>query len=269
VEVSARVLQKLNAVEMAVAGDRGIITGSAKDQIVLPWYGVAGTFSSAMTEAIVNYFRHDIGTYVDVGANIGLTVIPFARLPNVRCLAFEPALANYDFLCRNVNRNAPGADIECINKAIFIERGTMSLALAEENFGDHRLTHEGIAGRKSIEVETVPLDDYLPLVKGKLAIKIDTQGAEPFVVASGREIIARAGLIAIEFCPYLMRQLKGDPEIVIDTISKCDRVAVMRGGENEPLHFVKSADAVKILREKIRMAADSDGDYWDVLACRD
>ena len=113
------------------------------------------------------------------------------------------------------------------------------------------------------------MDDYLPQVEGKLAIKIDTQGAEPFVVAGGQQVLARAGLVAMEFCPFLMRQLGGDPKVVIDVLSGFDRVAVMSGGVAETPRFIAPSAAQAILREKIKTATDSDGDYLDILAARD
>jgi hypothetical protein len=56
-----------------------------------------------------------------------------------------------------------------------------------------------------IQVQAVPLDDFFDKVTGPLAVKVDTQGAEPFVIAGDKRIFAGAGLIAMEFCPFLMR----------------------------------------------------------------
>ena len=47
-------------------------------------------------------------------------------------------------------------------------------------------------------------------LKGPLAVKIDTQGAEPFVVSGGKETLGRAGLIVSEFGPDGMAQLGGN-----------------------------------------------------------
>ncbi|MGH7117645.1 MAG: hypothetical protein ACREFP_01375, partial [Acetobacteraceae bacterium] len=79
---------------------------------------------------------------------------------------------------------------------------------------------------------------------------------------------AQARLLVIEFCPYLMRQLGGDPEVPIGLLSGFSSLAVMRGGKAEPPRYVGPGEAVALLRAKLRTALDSDEDYLDVLARR-
>ena len=45
-----------------------------------------------------------------------------------------------------------------------------------------------------IDVRVAPLDDFPDRIEGRLALKVDTQGAEPFVVAGGKGVFAKAGL---------------------------------------------------------------------------
>jgi FkbM family methyltransferase len=61
----------------------------------------------------------------------------------------------------------------------------LSLALAEGNIGDHRLTIADVPGRRTVKVPAVPLDDFIDNATPPLAVKIDTQGAEPYVIAGG------------------------------------------------------------------------------------
>jgi len=267
--LSARLLRRLKIVEIGADGDRGIIASTWNDQAALLEYAATGTFAPTVMQTMLDFFGDASGTYMDVGANIGLTTIPLARNPRIHCLAFEPEPVNFGYLRWNVARNAEAASIELHHMALFDKRGTMSMALANENLGDHRLTHGGVAGRRTIQVPTVPLDDFLDRVAGPLAVKVDTQGAEPFVIAGGRKVFARAGLIAMEFCPYLMRQLGGDPGAVIDLASTFDRVAVMSGGIAETPRYVSSTEARSMLEHKVRTATESDGDYLDILASRE
>ena len=205
---------------------------------------------------------------MDVGADIGLTTIPFACNPRVRCIAFEPEPVNFGHLKRNVSRNAEGASIELHPVALFDKHSTMSMSLAEMNLGDHRLTRGAVSDRRTIDVPVVPLDDFLDRVEGRLAVKVDTQGAEPFVVGGGKGVFARAGLIAMEFCPYLMRQLGGEPGLVVDLVAGFDRVAIMAGGKTEAPRYGSAIEAREILESKLRTAADTDEDYLDILAIR-
>ncbi len=268
VEVGSRLFPKLKVIEIGAAGDRGIVTSAWNDLFVLPEYAATGTFAETVTSALTDFFGNGGGTYMDVGANIGLTTIPVARNPQVQCLAFEPEPTNFGFLQRNVARNAPEGMVEFHQVALFHERGSMSLSIADANIGDHRLTLAGVPGRRSIEIPTVPLDDFYTRITGPLAIKIDTQGAEPFVLAGAQKILAKVGLLVIEFCPFLMQQLGGDPNVVIEAVSGFDRIAVMSGGRAETPIFVSVDAAQKILRDKVKTADASDGDYLDIMAVR-
>jgi FkbM family methyltransferase len=267
--LSTRLLRRLNIVEIGANGDRGVMTSTWNDQAILPEYAATGTFAPTVMQTMLDFFGDAPGTYMDIGANIGLTTIPLARKARIHCLAFEPEPKNFECLKWNVARNAEGASIELHHLALFASRGTMSMALADENIGDHRLTREGVAGRRTIQIPTVPLDDFLDRVAGPLAIKVDTQGAEPFIIAGGEKAFARAGLIAMEFCPYLMRQLGGDPGVVIDLATTFDWIAIMRGGIAETPHYVGPTEARSILEHKVRTAIESDGDYLDILARRE
>ena len=73
-----------------------------------------------MTEALQAFFAPTGGTYLDIGANIGLMTVPFARDPRIRCLAFEPDPTNFGFLQRNIApRNAPASSAELHQVALF------------------------------------------------------------------------------------------------------------------------------------------------------
>lgn len=267
-EIYTRVLPRLKISEVSAGGDRGVMSSPASDNMVITEYAETGTFAPQVTRTITEFFAAAGGTYLDVGANIGLMTVPFARDSRIRCLAFEPEAVNFDFLQRNVARNAPGANAELHQVALFHSRTTLSLAIAEGNIGDHRLTMRGVPRRRSVQVPAIPLDDFLDRVAGPLAVKVDTQGAEPFVIAGGKQMLAQAGLLVIEFCPYLMRQLDGDPEVPIGLLSGFSSLAVMRGGKSETPRYAGPAEAVALLRDKLHSAQDSDEDYLDVIARR-
>lgn len=266
--MGVRIHALMKVTEIGANGDCGVITSAWNDDTVLPAYALAGTFAPEVMAALTAFFRPAGGTYIDVGANIGLTTIPIARDPRVRCLAFEPEPGNFGFLQRNVARNVEGGSVQLHQLAVFERRASLSLAIADGNIGDHRVTTGGVANRRSIDIAAVPLDDFIDEVSGPLALKVDTQGAEPFVVAGGSRVFARAGLVAMEFCPYLMRQLGGDPQVVIDLVKGFDRVAVMRGDVAEAPRFLPPAEAQAILQRKVETAMPSDGDYLDILAAR-
>lgn len=264
----SRLLPKCKLVEIAATGDRGIVASASNDTMVICEYANTGTFAETVTMVLTEFFVPNGGTYMDIGANIGLMTIPFARNALIHCVAFEPEPVNFGFLKRNVARNAPGSPVEFHQIALYNSRTSLELAIAEGNIGDHRLTTSGVPGRQTVKVVAQPLDDFIDTVTGPLAVKIDTQGAEPFIIAGGQKVLAKADLLAMEFCPYLMRQLGGDPEILINLVTGFERVAVMPGGIAVMPVYTDPVAAVSALRAKLANAADTDGDYLDIIAMR-
>jgi FkbM family methyltransferase len=267
-EMYGYLLPRLKISEVSATGDRGVISSPAGDNMLIAEYAQTGTFAPTVTEALQSFFAPAGGTYLDIGANIGLMTVPFARDPRVHCIAFEPEPVNFDFLRRNVVRNAPDSSAELHQVALFHSRSMLSLAIAEGNIGDHRVTISGVPGRRTVEVSAVPLDDFLDRITMPLAVKIDTQGAEPFIIEGGQQVLTKAGLLVMEFCPYLMRQLNGDPEVPIALLSSFSSLAVMRGGKAETPRFMPPGDAVALLRDKLRTALETDEDYLDIIARR-
>lgn len=267
-EILNRALADLRITEIGANGDMDIIRSSWNDRQILLTYARTGVAESAIVEEISAFFGDSEGTYIDVGANIGLTTIPIAKKHKVRCIAFEPDPMNFKYLQLNVIQNLPEISVDMKQMALFDRRSILQLALSDGNLGDHRITFSGIEGRRMVGVPAVPLDDIVPEVSGRLAIKVDTQGAEPFVIAGGRKVFAHAQLVALEFCPYLMRIMGGDPAVVLDLLSGFDDIALLPPGSDAAPSFVKPSDALQKLEHKIRDAKDTDGDYLDVLARR-
>ena len=88
-------------------------------------------------------------------------------------------------------------------KALSNSHGRLHLYLAPENRGDHRI-FPAQESRDAVEVEALPLDDYLRDSDSASFIKIDTQGAEG-VIVEGMLRTLRAQddpPLVVEFWPY-------------------------------------------------------------------
>jgi FkbM family methyltransferase len=220
--IISRLAPGCNVVALRVSGTYGTIQSASDDRAVLMQYSKTGTWAERTNRLLQSFFADRGGNYIDVGANIGLTTIPVAQNPRVRCLAIEPEPQNFANLCVNVAENCPFNNVEVRRLAIFSRRQRLSFELSSGNLGDHRLRTADTTGRygehqrDTIEVEAVPLDQIAGNLNGPLAVKIDTQGAEPFVVAGGKETLSRAGLIVAEFWPYGMARLGGNAEELIE-----------------------------------------------------
>jgi FkbM family methyltransferase len=208
--------------DIVVDGEYGLIQGSIEDRSVLLRYWKTKTWRPTLIGFLSQSLSdHGEGTYLDIGANIGLTTIPIARPGRVTCFAFEPEPENFRYLCNNVRQNCPGATVHPYNVALFDKAGTMEFQLSKRHKGDHHLRVEGAGStdthldEPTIKVETVLLDDVLlprlPTLPAPLVVKIVAQGAEPYIIAGGERTLAQAHAMAIELYPYGLKQLGGDP----------------------------------------------------------
>jgi hypothetical protein len=101
-------------------GDAGVIRGALDDDTGLKRYAADGVWSPHQVSLFRDVFAGRGGTYLDIGANIGLTVIPIAQNPNVVCHAFEPEPSNFRYLCENVAVNCRAGNVMLHNLALYL-----------------------------------------------------------------------------------------------------------------------------------------------------
>ena len=106
------------------------------------------------------------------------------------------------FLKRSVKPNG-FTNVVLEQKALSNSQGRLNLYVAGENRGDHRI-FPARESRDVIEVEALPLDDYLQDSAFVSFIKIDTQGAEGVIVEGMLRTLRAQGdpTLVVEFWPY-------------------------------------------------------------------
>jgi FkbM family methyltransferase len=148
-------------------------------RLVLP---DAASFLSAYREIFVNKiysfpFPGGRPQILDLGANIGLSVLFFKRLfPHSTITAFEPDPVIFRFLKENIRSNGVSG-VELVNKAAWTEDG--ALAFTADGADGGRVTAEG--GGSTIAVEGIDLAAYLGHRRFDF-IKMDIEGAEEVVL---------------------------------------------------------------------------------------
>jgi FkbM family methyltransferase len=222
----------------AAHGAHGFIRFAPTDTSLLPVYARTGRWWKATNDVLIDYFAAGEGSYFDVGANVGLTTIPVAtRYPRVRCQAFEPEPENFANLRQNVRRNVKHGNVEVHHVAILEHRGTVPLGIADTHKGDHRVNFTDGGTRRVVDVPAAPLDDFHHHSSGPLAVKIVTQGAEPFVIKSGMGLLRQSGLVILEYWPHSIRALGGNPEFVLEFIDSFAKAAILEGeGDTAPVY---------------------------------
>jgi len=209
--------KRTGIMSIGVLGDYGPIEGSARDRVIMRQYVTTGTWSPEFQDEIISrIFQVAGGTFVDVGANIGLTSIPTARRFGARCIAIEPDPHNLRYLRNNIELNGLQELIRVIHSAASDTAGELDFELSPDNLGDHRIRRAGVAplvasaqdeaSRQVIQVPAKPLDELLAEFEltHPLVVKIDVQGAEPLVFKGGKETLAACDCVVVEYSPYTL-----------------------------------------------------------------
>jgi len=275
-DVFRRLAPQLGISALKAKGEYGTIQSAATDTSVFATYARTGTWAKRTNDLLVAFFRqYDRGTYIDIGANIGLTTIPIAKNPNVKCVAFEPEPVNFANLTLNIAANCFHDNVVTHGAGVLDRRCVMDLEIGEGNLGDHRVHRSDSPGefgeqrRQIIQVPGVTLDEIIGEVNLPLAVKIDTQGAEPLVVAGGLRTLAKAELLIMEFWPYGMARLGCDPGPMIDFLEReFEEISIAPAEEDLSPEPVPSAEACARLRVMMEQEHAIGLPYCDVIAHR-
>ena len=223
--------RRLGVMSYEVKGVYGSIFGPLYDQTITKSYLRTGNWSPAIANTLTQFFeRSDGGTFYDIGANIGLLTLAVSQNSKVQCVAFEPDPVNFRLLWVNVLTNRRDGTVKMINAAVFKESGEIKFTRDPYNSGDHRIAIDG-----DISVRTMRLDELTPPPRHPLAIKIDTQGAEPAIFEGGRETLAAAELLICEFWPWGIRRAGLSVEPMLEVLpSMFPRAHILRREERGP-----------------------------------
>jgi FkbM family methyltransferase len=271
------------AEDLGVQGEFGLITGAINDAAVLRAYAVNGFWARAANRFFCDFFAGaGGGTYLDIGANIGLTTILVAQNPRVACKAFEPAPRNFRYLAQNIAANCAHGNVDLFNLALFDRRATMTMGLAPRNSGDARIRPDGAesAGELIARTVTVPaerLDDVLDLerLQRPIAAKIVTQGAEARVLAGGQRVLGEADALVLEFDPALIGEIDQTIDVTTDFLARnFTTAAPLRGpdfetgAQHHPLVWRPMGEMIDEMRTMMRHPSVPGGDYYYIYVRR-
>jgi len=266
--------RKYGVEDIRISGNYGMIEGSIDDGALLPAYGRTKSWAAASNALFTDFFsRRGGGTYVDVGANVGLTTIPIAQNAAVACKAVEPEPAAFAYLAANVARNCRGRNVELFNIAALDRAALVDFELSEMNMGDHRVRLHRRPGRwheqrrAVIKVPADCLDDILDAdaLAPPIALKVDTQGAEAHVFDGARRHLARAELVAFEYWPYGIRRMAGDTaSLAALVVQHFAEGSIGKGDEGLEPQWAPTASVAQRLLELAKHGEDP-YPYFDVL----
>jgi len=220
----------LNISSISYNGRSGEFFGSPYDRHAIGQYVTHGTYSTALVAFITDSLKSTKeGTFIDIGANIGLVSIPVAQ-HGINCICFEPDPRNFYFLKLNMLISGMSDLMTLHNIALYSKRSELIFERSGTNSGDHRIRINGSnvkelfneSSRKTVCIQADRLDDALSIndIKHPIVVKIDTQGAEAAIVEGGSEFLSQADILIFEYSPYLSRRQNNNELSLIQYIQK-------------------------------------------------
>lgn len=131
-------------------------------------------------------------TFVDVGANVGAYSLFASQIPTVdRIIAFEANGSTARELRANFSLNGVDADVREV--AVSDKAGKTSFGVVSQYAGNNAVVetsiHDLSTFHKTIDVETVTLNDVLADAEGPLCLKVDVEGHELAVLRGAEKVL--------------------------------------------------------------------------------
>jgi FkbM family methyltransferase len=173
-----------------------------EDWSLAAYYSYWGTVDQGLTRCFTALLRPGM-VVADIGANIGLHTLQAARGVGElgKVYSFEPAPRTLDILRKNVKASGFQC-VELFPFAVLDRHGQVRLHLYEGESPLNTLFAES-GQEQSIPVEAVMLDEVLRGREHVDIVKIDAEGAEPFILRGMKRILAAnpALIVLLEFAP--------------------------------------------------------------------
>lgn len=153
--------------------------------------------------------------FVDVGANIGTTVVPALRHFGARRgVAIEPDADNVRILRCNLILNDVDGDVDVVVAAVSDQPGTVVLSRSAVNSGDHRVASASAPrSGEVVEVEALTLDGALARSNVDVGdvglVWMDTQGHEGHVLGGASGVLSAGTPMVTEFWPKGLAAAQG------------------------------------------------------------
>lgn len=198
--------------------------------------------------------RRDGSMYLDVGANLGLmTLNVLAEVPGVNVVAFEPGPHQAQLLRKNVAANQLEDRVAVVQRALGSKPGTAQFVVhRDKHSSGDGFIDTGRAGRTvTIDVPVGTLDGWwvdaeCPRVD---AIKIDTEGAELWVLQGSQKLLEKCRPVVIfELHP---KNIRVYPYKAVDILEYFSNLR----------YAVQSLAGVRITQENVDASMMTGNDY--------
>jgi FkbM family methyltransferase len=152
--------------------------------------------------------ENSIDYFIDVGANVGIySLLISKKFLNLKTYAFEPHPHVFKRLQKNINLNNLEDKISTYNYALSNKLGS-SLLYSRNKFNIKQSGGATINELGNIKIKTDKGDNLLEFKEKKIAIKIDTEGHELFVLEGLKNLLSSNSIcLQIEIFPNNVDQV--------------------------------------------------------------
>jgi FkbM family methyltransferase len=192
-----------------VGGDRALVRLASGEYICVDTNSLDATdylLGWEMEADVLPVFRSFLqpqSVVLDIGANFGLYTATSASLTKHRgrLYSFEANPHTFELLKRTLyaNRLAHNPNVIAVNALVGENTGRGTLYYLPQFLGGATMTDIGHWGdaKRSIELDMITIDEFLPDGLAVDLVKIDVEGHEPFVIRGMQKTIQRSPNIRI------------------------------------------------------------------------
>ncbi|HVB34129.1 MAG TPA: FkbM family methyltransferase [Patescibacteria group bacterium] len=189
---------------------------------------IEGHYEGA-TRRLIETLLPEGGTFIDIGAHVGLYTLAAARRvgPSGRVFAFEPEPDNRQLLRENIRLNGY-RNVTIVPLAVCDRSGESQLFVSRQGNDRHSLFRNPSSPlRESTEtVHTTTLDDFLVSARWPEIdlVKMDIEGAEPLAIDGMRGLIERSSRLRmiVEFSPGMLEAGGASPRDFLAALADRD-----------------------------------------------
>ncbi|ALB40569.1 MULTISPECIES: FkbM family methyltransferase [unclassified Anabaena] len=165
----------------------------------------------------ISSFLKEGDIYIDIGANIGVTLIPAAKCigETGKAIAFEPHPKTYSYLRKNIELNNL-SKVQIHNCAVGNSEGYIYFT---NKYTDEK-NQVSNTSENSIKVPIVSLDNYLNEISNISLLKLDVEGYEKYVLEAAQETLEKVNCIYFEVCPKNYESFGYQPSDVLTLVEK-------------------------------------------------
>lgn len=248
-------------------GDLGLFEGSMDDAVVFAHYRTHNTWSPELLELLQGHLGNHAGTFIDVGANIGLVAVPIAERTRATVYAFEPVPSNHSLLKRNVARHGLEHRIQLFQCAAYDSAGEVNMSLSSNNHGDHQVATHAAATSAQVTVRTARIADCLQDVPtpGPVVMKVDTQGCEQKVLTGAADLLNNVDTLVVEYWPLGLSNQGNSLGELNRTLLQFPYAKILSQTQGDNAPAEPSAD---VLDRLLHLLAPNDPGFFDLVLTR-